>query len=367
MKPRFEAMAPRDLKGGKLAYGILRSRFGIDAAVAGGWSAYLQLQDTRYFGGLRVADGFPPDITVWGRAPEAFDLHQGYTQWKRDCFAVRVGRQEITYGNERLIGTLDWANPGRTFDAIKFDYNKDAYSAAAFGAVLADSAPTSRGPDSVLAGSFFEHKRKGAINWGGIALYDATVHVTPSQRVTLGGRVWGPIGKLEFDIDAYGQVNKGKNLDATHAYLLGARAKYAFSKTHKGGFLIDYVSGASSSNAHAFHTLYGTNHKFYGFYDFFLNLPKDTGGQGLVDAALTGDWVIGTATLAAYAHLFGAATYNGAGSAWYGMEPDVVLGLPLVDKVKSEFGVSAFIPFGDALGRGDKMGWFSYAQLSIKL
>ena len=32
-----------------------------------------------------------------------------------------------------------------------------------------------------------------------------------------------------------------------------------------------------------FDTLYGTNHKFYGFMDYFVNIPLNTYGGGLVD------------------------------------------------------------------------------------
>ncbi len=36
----------------------------------------------------------------------------------------------------------------------------------------------------------------------------------------------------------------------------------------------------------SFETLFATNHKFYGFADLFLNIPRDTRGRGLRDLAL---------------------------------------------------------------------------------
>ena len=36
----------------------------------------------------------------------------------------------------------------------------------------------------------------------------------------------------------------------------------------------------------AFSTLFGARHRFYGRADYFLNIPEDTGGLGLRDAAL---------------------------------------------------------------------------------
>ena len=32
---------------------------------------------------------------------------------------LRVGRQELLYGSQRLISTLDWVNTRRTFQGIK--------------------------------------------------------------------------------------------------------------------------------------------------------------------------------------------------------------------------------------------------------
>ena len=35
---------------------------------------------------------------------------------------LKVGRQILSYGDERLIGAFDWNNFGRTFDAVKLPW-----------------------------------------------------------------------------------------------------------------------------------------------------------------------------------------------------------------------------------------------------
>ena len=35
---------------------------------------------------------------------------------------LKVGRQELSYGDERLVGAFDWNNIGRVFDAAKLRY-----------------------------------------------------------------------------------------------------------------------------------------------------------------------------------------------------------------------------------------------------
>src|SRR6185436_17662187 len=42
-----------------------------------------------------------------------------------DSLTARVGRQELLYGNQRLISPLDWANTRRTFDGARLLYKGD--------------------------------------------------------------------------------------------------------------------------------------------------------------------------------------------------------------------------------------------------
>jgi hypothetical protein len=56
--------------------------------------------------------------------PEAdeFDLHQAYVvigNHKEFPLSLKIGRQEMSYGDERLVGAVNWNNIGRTFDAAK--------------------------------------------------------------------------------------------------------------------------------------------------------------------------------------------------------------------------------------------------------
>ena len=41
-----------------------------------------------------------------------------------DGITTRVGRQELLYGNQRLVSTLDWANNRRTFDGVNVLYRE---------------------------------------------------------------------------------------------------------------------------------------------------------------------------------------------------------------------------------------------------
>lgn len=81
------------------------------------------------------------DVRVWGQDASTISVNDGSrlgvheawaelilsnkkdTSFKKspvDYFAVRIGRQELVYDDERLLGNLDWLQQGRRHDAIVF-------------------------------------------------------------------------------------------------------------------------------------------------------------------------------------------------------------------------------------------------------
>ncbi|MBW2552062.1 MAG: alginate export family protein [Deltaproteobacteria bacterium] len=104
-----------------------RVRLGLDAQ----WKflrVMMQVQDARLFG---TRPGFDDG--------GSFALHQGILEFGNDERGyVRVGRQEINYGNQRMIGALDWLMGARSFDALRFHgFFGDKVEVDAFGAMLA--------------------------------------------------------------------------------------------------------------------------------------------------------------------------------------------------------------------------------------
>ena len=50
------------------------------------------------------------------------DLLQAYLQYNAGDFALRIGRQQLVYGDQRLLGHLGWKDVARTFDGVKAMY-----------------------------------------------------------------------------------------------------------------------------------------------------------------------------------------------------------------------------------------------------
>jgi hypothetical protein len=75
----------------------------------------------------------------------------------RSPIAVRVGRQELVFGEQRLVGHVSWLNSARTFDGAKVTLRTSAVTVDAFGASvvrIADGAFDRSGNGNRFAGAY---------------------------------------------------------------------------------------------------------------------------------------------------------------------------------------------------------------------
>jgi hypothetical protein len=96
------------------AYYLNRLRLSLTVQPTHWIKVFAQLQDARVF----FKNTQPP-------APpyqNTFDLYQGYLELgdsEKGVVGVRTGRQELNFGEQRLIGSADWNNTARSFDAAR--------------------------------------------------------------------------------------------------------------------------------------------------------------------------------------------------------------------------------------------------------
>ncbi len=68
---------------------------------------------------------------------DAMDLRLGYVEMgdiEKRTLGFRAGRQELNFGDQRLIGSLNWTNTARSFDALRGTYSHDGYRVDLFAA-----------------------------------------------------------------------------------------------------------------------------------------------------------------------------------------------------------------------------------------
>ncbi|WP_412069940.1 alginate export family protein [Rubrivirga sp. IMCC43871] len=360
----------RDLSGVDAATPVhlLRTRLAVDARPTARVRAFVQVQDSRLWGGENPALALG---TLDGSA-DLLDVHQAFFEVDSlggRALAARVGRQEIVVGNQRLVGAVGWSNVGRTFDAVRLRGSAGAVSGEVFAAQLVTAAGASDAQALVGAVAAMP---VGPLTAQATLLLDgdaAEVESGPDvgarqrQRTTAGLRLhgrWGPVG---LDAEAYGQggaLASGPDgpRDNIRSWLGSAEVStelvglgLALGATRLSGDA-DPADGVDRR----FDTLFATNHKFYGAMDYF---PRGT--AGLDDLFASVAWARRGWRLAATGHAFAAAVDVGGGRA-LGRELDLAATVPLAPGVAVSLGASAFWPT-DRLG-DSATGW-GYLATSV--
>ena len=241
-----------------------------------------------------------------GEGPESdrADLHQAYItlgNHKEFPVSLKIGRQELSYGEERLVGAFAWNNIGRVFDAAKVRWQNEWFSADFFTSRVVIPEEEGFNVDNDYDWFSGIYATSGKVPKNTLDVYflarnssQQAIAAEPSPQFpqpgardiyTLGLRLKskpGEFGNWDYSVEAAGQFGdfrdrrRGVNslrLDQ-RAYMLVAQGGYTFADawgTPRLGFEYSYGSGDSNPNDgkhDTFENLFPTNHKFYGYMDF---------------------------------------------------------------------------------------------------
>jgi hypothetical protein len=307
-----------------------RARLGVGAEPFDWLTIYGELQDAREIGSRRV----PPDRNL---DEDTIDFHQGWfavANYADFPVGAKLGRQELSYGDERMIGLSDWSNTGRVFDALKLRWQLERCWVDFFAAnvVVVDDNSFDDKPD--WADDFYGlYGHTDALEkhvWELYALYrdkqDAVNAGAARQLYTLGTRFatnpkmapWDYtvelIGQFGHVQTPGGQFGEASAAWARHEALASAvSAGYTFHHDWKPrlGVGYDYASGDRNSRDGkdgTFDPLYATSHRPLGFIDLvgFKNIHNPR--------ATFSVWPRKTVKLQLDGHLFWLAE---ARDAWY--------------------------------------------------
>jgi len=239
---------------------------------------YVQGQDAREIASDRA--DIPGLLGAEGDNP--FDLRQLYVEIgdaKVSPLSLKVGRQVLLYGDQRLIGPLEWSNISRTFDAVKLRYTgKDGLWVDAFisSVVVIDRfGMDDSDKDSLLSGLYAHIPTLGIQDTELYALYFDDTNRN-DHFLTLGTH-WksmpGKFGPWDYETEFVMQTGKagGRDLRAFASYIEGG---YTFKAPWKPRLGLEYSYGSGDGNAAdnkqgAFQNLFPTNHLHYGLMDVF--------------------------------------------------------------------------------------------------
>lgn len=352
-----------------LNYSLYRIKFGVTAQDVRVWG-----QDVSTINKTTTADN------------NALMLHEAWaeilltdTTVKNKTFSLKIGRQELSYDDERLVGKLDWLQQGRRHDAALFKYEtKNGYllhTAFAFNqnkesasGTVYNSTPPGNYTASTNGGAMYKSmemlyagKKLKQGNASFLFFADqfskyhsdslnAKVFETGTwARFTTGFYFNNTFKKVATTAAAYYQFGKNQTGQDLSAYLLSANAQYLFNKKFNAGVGVDYYSGGTNgTTSNTFDPLYGTPHKFAGLMDYFY-AASGFGKGGLVDYYAKAKYKTSDKfQLSADLHQFSsAAVITGTTKKSFGQELDIVGSYSLTKMIGFEAGYSHF--FGTSL------------------
>lgn len=242
------------------------------------------------------------DVRVWGDEAQMGDvastaLHEGWGEvFFCKSFSLKAGRQELVYEDHRLLGNVDWVQQARSHDAAVLKFNKSGWRADAGAAYNNEKENVFKTPYTlnnyrVLIFAYVNKTFKEKLTASLLHVTDGfqvidSVNDEIQYRHTFGPMLAFKTGKLELNGSFFYQLGNLANKDI-RAFLATFSAQYKVKDlTIRAG--VDVVSGtdaldSENKNNNSFNTLYATNHKFYGFMDYFINLPAHTANGGLID------------------------------------------------------------------------------------
>lgn len=259
----------------------------------------------------------PQNVAIWGQ--EALTQGAGannglafFEAWAKlrmsPAAQLQIGRQVISLDDERFFGALDWAQGGRSHDAVSFQFQKNKLEFKAHAAFSQNYRELYGNNLSNPSGALFSSK--GAANykwmqnvWGkynfdkqnslrllinNLGFQDAESKTDESAKTyftqTFGANYFHTGTEWKYSVSSYYQAGKNQQGVKTNAYLLAANVEKMLTSQWSLALGSDLLSGnnangASQKGNHAFIPYFGTNHKFYGSMDYYYsgNAHKNTG------------------------------------------------------------------------------------------
>lgn len=300
------------------AWLLTRARIGLKAALGSGVSAYVQLQDARELGADRANIPF----VAGAEGDDPLDVRQAWIEFgnsKDSPAIVKLGRQTLSFGDERLVGPLEWNNFSRTFDGARVTLPAlaDGWSADAFlvsVVTVRPSTPTEHSwslnrsdTDDVFGGLYLKHalpqgaKLEPYVLWRHktndrvytSASSTARAYDVPQKITTFGARLqsaspdkldgWEYDGEFAWQT---GEVRGRSTVGSTVSFPGAAWLNHDAWALHAGGGYTSKTAGfpvrvyaeynratgdknPGDTRDESFLNLFPTNHKFYGGMDVF--------------------------------------------------------------------------------------------------
>lgn len=323
------------------------------------------------------------DVRQWGSQPQqvgnedyGVSIHQAWAEVLFSAeFSLKAGRQEAVYDDQRIFGSVGWTQQARSHDMAILKYENDFK--LHLGIAHHENGDITDnfydGPDAYKDLQFLWYNKNCeesilsllALN-NGVPYYDNDEQKNRYNQ-TLGGRYTTLLDEVGLSANLYYQT--GKHVSGTKISALNFLVEAAFKHFVFG---YEFLSGTDYNETEkykSFTPLYGTNHKFNGFMDYFY-VGSHIGFVGLNDVYAKYHYLKDQFGFDAHIHYFEAAANVSADASKYlGVELDLTASWIINPYASLYLGYSAMFA-GDSMeilkGSDSSVGQhWAYLMLSV--
>lgn len=281
---RSEAAVRNDFDGSPVTpnkSSFTSSRFRLDAKAVSeeGYSVFFQPQFTKFAGKTAAIDsnttttGATTGSNTSGNVVDTeMTAHQAYFETALlEKMDLRIGRQELSYGDELVIGALGWNQVGRSFDAAKLKVQGPGEGCWTdiFASKIKDNNVTA---STSVDYNFFGLYHSMAL--GGFAkefdLYvldksqvNSADNTKGTDLYSVGTRAKSRIGNFDYRVEVTGQKGKNSSAQKVSAQQYDVEAGYNLEFWNLR-FGLEYFQASKEYDQH-----FPTVHKFLGWADLF--------------------------------------------------------------------------------------------------
>jgi len=278
----------------------LKSRITLNTGIMSGFSALLEGDNV-----LHVTDDF------WDKAgdntnndnvvldQETTQLNQAYFKYTGFNSVIKAGNQRINLDNQRHIGGVAFRQDEATLDAVSITNQSMAHTT--IFAAFANNLNNIKNENIELDLSIINVKYDVNPELLAIGFFYGIETPDGETLNTLGIRTTGKIASLSFEAEVASQKESSENT-RVHYYNFSVTQHFPWVTTKLGYEVLGSDDGKAS-----FTTPLGTNHKFMGWSDSYLQAPTQDGIQDLNLTAITR---VNGVKLVAQLHKFDAVTGN---------------------------------------------------------
>ncbi|WP_456314562.1 alginate export family protein [Pseudomonas shirazensis] len=290
----------------------------------------LTLQNTRTWGDVApTATADKNGIAVF----EAWAQYDFTEKW-----SARMGRQVLSYDNQRILGEQDWGQQAQSHDALTVSFHTEKHHLDFGGAYNSDAENTFQTPYTVANYKAMQyawyHTNLDKLGVSFLLLNTGYEYSNNDKKLlvdykqTFGTYLTYKTAKIDSNFWLYGQTGKSTNQQVS-AWNAAFNFNYNATEAFKVGLGYEFLSGKDSNDTStvikSFNPLFGTNHAFNGYMDYFYVGGGHINNVGLQDAFLKFNYNIKKWQFALMPHVFLSAA-------------DVVTPLPENTKLDSYLG-----------------------------